>query len=61
MQGYICVMIDIDKNKELTKEYGVRAIPTMFMLDSDGKNLGKVQKRDPQGFIDDIKKLTTGK
>lgn len=61
MQGYICVMIDIDQNKEITKEYGVRAIPTMFMLDSEGKNLGKVQKRDPQGFMEDIKKLTSAK
>jgi thioredoxin-related protein len=61
LQGYVCVAIDVDRNRDLTQQYGVRAIPAMFMLDSEGKNLGRISKRDPQGFIDNVKELAAGK
>lgn len=31
--------IDIDQNPEKTLEYGVRSVPTMILIDSDGKEL----------------------
>jgi thioredoxin-related protein len=57
MEDLVCVMIDVDKNRDLAREYGVRAIPTMFMLDSEGRNLGKVTRRDAKGFVENIKQL----
>jgi thioredoxin-like negative regulator of GroEL len=37
LEGYIQVKIDIDRETELAKSYGIQNIPNMFIMDGNGK------------------------
>jgi len=39
MNNYVPVQIDIDKNKDLASQYGVKGIPYIFIMDGNGKVL----------------------
>ncbi len=41
MQNFVPVKIDIDSNKSLASNYGVRGIPFIFLMDGNGKVLYK--------------------
>ena len=47
------------QNEKLAKEFGVRAFPTVFILDSEGKTVAKTgyQSGGPEAYIAHIKKL----
>lgn len=46
-EGWVMVRIDVDQNKSLSSEYGIRSIPTIVFMDSDGKEVSRTT-----GFID---------
>lgn len=37
MSNYVAVKIDIDKEKDLARKYGVNSIPFIFLMDGNGK------------------------
>ncbi len=39
MDNYVPVQVDIDKNKDLASQYGVKGIPYIFIMDGNGKVL----------------------
>ena len=39
MENYVPVQIDIDKNRDLASQYGVKGIPYIFIMDGNGKVL----------------------
>lgn len=39
MENYVPVQIDIDTNKDLASQYGVKGIPYIFIMDGNGKVL----------------------
>ncbi|MEI6890531.1 MAG: thioredoxin family protein [Pontiella sp.] len=49
----------IKQNEKLAKEFGVRGFPTVFVLDPDGRIVGKTgyQQGGPEAYIAHIKKI----
>ena len=47
------------QNEKLAKEFGVSAFPTVFVLDPDGKVIGKTgyQAGGPEAYVDHLKKI----
>ena len=39
--GSLVEHIDIDKNQELAKQYGIRSIPTLIKLDDSGQEIAR--------------------
>lgn len=51
--------VDVDKNPELAQQYSIFSIPT-FMIFKDGKPVSQfVGAMGKEGFINEIKKVTT--
>ena len=50
------------QNKKLSKEFGVRGFPTVYVLDSAGKPVAKTgyQAGGPEVYVEHIKKLIAG-
>lgn len=47
-------VIDIDDNSELAKDYGIRGVPTMVMLDGDTevkRLVGMSQKKELENWL----------
>ena len=34
-------VVDIDQNADLAKQYGVRGVPTMVIVDGEGREVGR--------------------
>lgn len=39
MSGYIWGYVDVEKEKELAKQYGIRSLPTIVVVDKDNKEV----------------------
>jgi thiol-disulfide isomerase/thioredoxin len=39
---FVCIKVNADTSKSLTKKYGVRGYPTVVFLNSSGKQIGKI-------------------
>lgn len=51
--------VDVDTNTSLTMKYGVRGIPTVILVDSDGKELARTVGVQPkEHYIDQYKQYT---
>jgi protein disulfide-isomerase len=50
-----------DRNEELAKKYGVQGFPTVIVLNSEGKQVGRLgyMEGGPAAFIDALKKIPT--
>ncbi len=50
-----------DQNEKLKGEYGIKGYPTIFILDSEGKQIGQLgyMEGGPKAFIAAIEKLKT--
>ena len=54
--GYITVIVDINKNPQLAAKYQVFGTPTMIFLDSNQKQIGKIDGYvEANEFLDYIK------
>lgn len=54
------LMIDTDRNRELAKKWGVRGIPDMRYLDTDGKEVGKYKgRRTADSFVQEFSQIST--
>ena len=42
LDGHELVEVDIDENAELAKQYGVRSVPCLVMVDDDGSELKRL-------------------
>lgn len=54
---FICLKIDMDKGEgpELLKQFGIKAFPTLLVLDASGKEMHRVVGgRDAKGLINDM-------
>jgi thiol-disulfide isomerase/thioredoxin len=57
MDNYVPVKIDIDRNKGLAQQYGVRGIPYIFIMDGNGKVLySQMSYKRKNEVIDLLKK-----
>lgn len=55
-EGYITVIVDINKQPQLAAKYSVFGTPTMIFLDSNQKQIGKIEGYvDANEFLDYIK------
>lgn len=55
------VRVDADKNTELVRQYGVKGLPTLLILDSDGKLIRRVDGfRGAEMFAQELKKGLAG-
>lgn len=47
------------QNEKLAKEFGISGFPTVFVLDSDGKIIGKTgyQAGGPEAYVEHLKKI----
>ena len=41
------VRIDVDQNKELSRQYGIQSIPTIVLIDPNGKEMSRTT-----GFVE---------
>lgn len=53
--------VDIDKNQELAKAFGVRSIPAILYIPTDGESKMTVGSRDKARFQNEIKTILLGK
>ncbi len=63
LANYICVYVDGDKEKELTKTYKIPGFPTFVILDKDANEIGRVVggKLNPDAFLAAIKNSVSAK
>ena len=53
-ENYIVVLVDINKNPDIAKKYDVFGTPTIQFLDSNSKEIGKIE-----GYVDTAEFLKT--
>lgn len=41
-ERFICVQVDVDKNKELVQQYKINGMPALVFLNEEGKEAGKI-------------------
>jgi len=52
LNKYICIKIDIDKNKELSDKFNIRGVPILTILDSNGIEVDRIAgSRSEEDFI----------
>ncbi|MEI3422180.1 MAG: thioredoxin family protein [Butyricimonas faecihominis] len=39
---FVCVQVDVDKEKELARKYQIRAMPTLVFMSAEGKDIVRV-------------------
>ena len=44
---WVMVRIDVDQNKELSRQYGIQSIPTIVLIDPNGKEMSRTT-----GFVE---------
>jgi thioredoxin 1 len=42
LNGHELVEVDIDENAELTKQYNIRGVPALVMVDDEGKEVRRL-------------------
>jgi hypothetical protein len=47
--GLIRILVDAGKDEKLFSKYGVKGMPTIIFLDSEGKEIGKLNSREADG------------
>jgi thioredoxin-related protein len=52
----------LKRNSELARKFGVRGFPTIIILGSSGKQIGKMgyKKGGPKPYIEELKKIIGG-
>ena len=60
LQDFVNVVILTRNNRELTQEFGVRSVPTFFVVDSEGNRVGSfVGYKAPSDFVAEMERLLT--
>ena len=47
--GFVAIMVDIDADKQTPDDYGIKFIPDVRFLKSDGTLISKMEARDAEG------------
>ncbi len=54
----VAVKVDVDENRALAAQFGIRSIPTIIFVDADGKEVTRmIGYRDAEGFLKEFSKL----
>ena len=48
-EGLIRILVDAGKDEKLFSKYGVKGMPSIIFLDPEGKEVGKMNDRSPDG------------
>ncbi len=54
---FVCVRIDIDKDEETPKKYGVHVYPDIRFTRSNGDEIAFMEDPDPEALAAQMKKL----
>lgn len=54
---FVCVRIDIDKDEETPKKYGVHVIPDIRFVKSNGDEIATMEDPDPEALAAQMKKV----
>jgi thioredoxin-related protein len=58
LKDFILVKLNISANRELGRSFGVKGIPSLFVVDSEGKQVGSiVGYRDAEKFLKAMKEI----
>lgn len=54
----VAVKIDVDEHRELAAHFGIRSIPTIIFIDTDGNEVTRIiGYRDAEGFLEEFSKI----
>ena len=53
----VAIKVDVDTNKELSKKYEIKFIPTIVFVDGEGKEVGRFTGfKDAEKFVEEVEK-----
>jgi hypothetical protein len=58
-EGLYRILADAGKDEKLFSKYGVNSMPTILFLDADGKQIGKLGDRSPDGVKRQFEEIAT--
>lgn len=56
----VCVYVDLEwgrRHADLAQRYGVRVMPTVIYVDSEGEEVGRMRSPDPESMTADLDRL----
>ena len=57
-EKFICVKIDVYKNRQVTNKYKIQGLPTIVFLNSEGEEMERiVGYRGPSAFVEIMRKV----
>lgn len=58
LKDFVVVKINTGANRELARKFGIRGIPSLFVVDAEGNRVGSiVGYRDAEKFLQEMKKI----